>query len=406
MRDIGSEMVDGRAYYFCTFDPGDTVEAVCLYFGYSDWRSTYRLPPNESFREAYPDPAQIQFDPTSENPRFYIPNRTGASGQHSIAHLGPLETFCRQIAVLERAETNADRLVTYIRKIFPYDSAGWDAIIPQARDVDMPASMSQRPDIELAVRYIREHQVLPVDGRDVDIGHFFAGLDARNHPERPSRLGPSIRNIEQRLGIRLDIDELRSRLGSDLNITRDTSVPILVIRDNQRVATWSPDIGSAVVEYIHSTLGSGRPFSYYYDNWASIQDMRGNADSYVSPFDSSQRLSQQFRSYYMGTSSQRRQRFAQFRQRIGMQNTDAWKNPVRKDVLNSALGYAQIQGYNTDVAYILANRAIGSGVSRSVLDFFTGGAGSRALNAWEQLYRTACSLGVELFIQQMTSNTF
>lgn len=407
--NISCQVINGVGYYSCVPEPEDTIEAICLYFGRTDWYQVFELDVNQSFRDAHTELTPDNMTPSADafpevggsaSARFYVPTQSGASGTPSTVFVNPVETFCRQIEILEQTEANSTRLVTYIRKMFPtYDSTGWDVIIPRARDIDIPASMRRSS----ACQYISTHQVLPVDGRMVDIGHFFTGLDARNYPERPSLMGPSIRLIEERLGTRLPIEELQRRLGSDMNITRDTSVPVLRVTDNQRVATWSPDIGSAVVEFLHNTLGRGRGWADYYNQWASKPDMRGNVDSYVFSFDRNQRFSQQFRDYYTSTSSQRRQRFSQFRQILNMSNTSSWKSPVSVDVFNSALGYAAFKNSaRMDVAFIFANRAL-TGFTRTAVER---ALGISDLGLWERAYRTSCDVFVNRFVDYTTQATF
>lgn len=407
---IMSEMIDGVGYYSCVPEPGDTIEAICLYFCRTDWYQIFQLDVNRPFREAHSELTPNNMTPSpnafpevggSAGARFYIPAQSGRSGSSSAVFVNPVETFCRQIEALESTEPDPVRLTTYIRKMFPtYDSTGWDVIIPEARDIDPPAEMRQ----SVQARYIASHQVLPIDGRMVDIGHFFTGLDARNHPERPCLLGPSLHDIQERLGIRINLDEVRRRLGQDMNIPSDIDirVGVLKVSDNQRVATWSPDIGSAIVEFLHGTLGRGRSWTEYYDRWASKSDMRGNADSYVFPFSRTERLSQQFRNYFISPSSQRRQRFVQFRQILDMSNTESWKRPVRVDVFNSALGYAAFQSYaRMDIAFIFANRAL-TGITRRAVETTFG----VNLETWERAYRTACELFVNHFVDFMMNSTF
>ncbi len=411
---IRCEMINGVGYYSCIPEPGDTIEAICLYFCHTDWYQIFQLDVNRPFREAHPEltPNNVTPSPSafpevggSASARFYIPAQSGTSGRSSTVFVNPVETFCRQIEALESAAgqtgSNPVIMTTYIRKMFPtYDSTGWDVIIPNARDIDPSTEMRQ----STSARYIASHQVLPIDGRMVDIGHFFTGLDARNHPERPCLLGPSIRDIEERLGIRINLEEIRRRLGQDMNIPSDanTRVGVLKVTDSQRVATWSPDIGSAIVEFLHSTLGRNHSWTEYYDQWASKSDMRGNADSYVIPFNTTESLSQQFRNYFISPSSQRRQRFVQFRQILNMSDTDSWKGPVRIDVFNSALGYAAFQEYaRMDIAFIFANRTL-TGIARRAIEAALG----VNLATWENAYRNACRVFVDHFVNFMMNATF
>jgi hypothetical protein len=420
MHNITSILLDGRAYNSVTLEAGDSLEAVCLFFNFANWQGIYQLTVNDLFRQTHQPDQQGSFD-FSDEPILYIPAQSGTSGHTAVARLDPIETFCRQIAVLERTETNSVRLTTYIRKMFDsYDSSGWDAIIPRARDIDIPASMrgtasplstESASANSLAVQYIAEHQELPVDGRMVDIGHFFTGLDAKNHLERPILLGPTMRQIRgiierarRRIGDFPGMDEIQRRLGRYLNIRDDESIPILSMTDNQRVATWAADLGSVAVEFIHASMGH-RNFNEYYNNYASMGDMRGNIDSYAFPFDRNQSLSSQFRSYYISPSSQRRQRFSQFRQIIGMRNDDSWKNDVTRDVLNSALGYAHASGRSMDVALIIANRMF-QGRPRDIINRLLSSSSLPQSDYWEIIYRTVCRATVDKFVNDTMSATF
>jgi len=377
MIDPTSEMINGRGYISCSLEQGDSLAAVCLYFGYSDWRSIYSLPVNSTFHQAYPDPSQIQVS-LSNNPQFYVPAQSGTSGQPTIVRLSQLETYCRQIEAMERVESNARRLVTYIRKIY-YDSSGWNVIIPGASSINMPSSMRVQPDVELAIRYISENQELSVDGRFVDIGHFFTGLDARNHQQRLG-LGPDIWGIH---------------------------ISVIRLRDNREVATWLEDLGSVVVEYYNGTSSPpavrGHRMSFhevamvrhddilrsYYNNWAGDKDMRGNVDGLIIPFDPNQRFSQQFRAYYINNTDPRRQRFTRFRQQINMRNDDSWKNPVKDELLNGALAYAGGTGRQMDVMNVLRDPGPGIGVP----------------TIWEA-YNNICGWVLDMFVNRMMNATF
>jgi hypothetical protein len=377
MRGIASIMIDGRGYFSCTLESGDSLAAVCLYFGYTTWQAIYNLPANNAFRQIYPDPNLV--DGTySGSLTFYIPAQSGCSGQQAITRLSQLETYCRQIEAMERVESNATRLVTYIRKIY-YESGGWDIIIPRARNIDMPASMRNNPDVALAIRYLSENQELSVDGRFVDIGHFFTGLDARNYQQR-LELGPSIWG---------------------------TTIPVVQLRDNREVATWVEDLGSVVVEYLSGTPCPARPRGHslsfyditrtqhtdilrdYYNNWSGATDMRGNIDGLIFPFDGNQRLSQQFRSYFITNTDPRRQRFVRFRQQINMSNSDSWKRPVNNEVFNGAIAYAGGTGRRLDVINI----------------FRDPGPGIIVPTFWEA-YSNVSDWVVNMFVNWMMSATF
>jgi hypothetical protein len=376
MLEPTSEMIGNSGYYSCTLEQGDSLAAISLFFGYGDWRSIYCLPANQAFRQAYPDPLQIQVNLTT-NPRFYVPIQTGSSGQQAIISLGQLETYCRQIEALERAVPDTRTLITYIRKLY-YTGGGWDLIIPGASSINMPASIRNRPDIALTLTYLTENQNLSADGRFVDIGHFFTGLDAKNHQQR-LELGPNIWG---------------------------TTIPVVRLRNNIEIATWVEDLSSVVVEYFNETPCSGRPrgrrsfrdmamvrddtaLRACYNNWASDADMRGNVDAYVFPFNASQRLSQQFRSYYITNQDPRRQRFVQFRQQLSISNSDSWKNPVKTEVFNGAIAYAGGTGRRLDVINIYSDP----------------GPGVLVPTFWEA-YNNITGWVVDMFVSRMMNATF
>ena len=365
--------IDRNFYHECILERGDTLEDVCQHFGY-DANIILMLPLNEGFRVSFAfvlqEPSFSEYD---NPPPVYIPADSGSSGGVLRVAVSPIETYCLQISLIEMAagrigiSLSAQDLITYIRKLYYFGNL-WDAIIPRARTINMPAALSNDPDVQSAIEYMRNHQVLPIDGRSVDIGHVFAGLDTRYYIERNFDLSVT---IDETLGIR---------------------IPTLNFSDNFSLATWVADLGSIVVNYHNRTLSRAREYSEYYDNWMPPKDMRSDADSYIfDPFPiRSGRLSEHFSDFYLGTSSPRLQRFENFRQAINSDDSQ-WRQQTVDDVIDAAIGFAAMgdQGrHSHDVASYL-------------LDFLSFPLGPSAGIGTRETYRSLSEQVVDSFVRQI-----
>lgn len=206
-----------------------------------------------------------------------------------------------------------------------------------------------------AVREMRDHQVVSLDGTRVDLGHVFAGLDAGNHPTSVRLAGG-----------------------------------IVTLRSNMAAATFVGDLGSVVVEYIYGqgnrsfhevarTLNSSVLASFYDGRHGRIsaEDMAGNADAYLVSFRSGETVCDGLQRYYRHAS---RTRYGSFARRIGLSDPNA-RPRLREEIFNAALAYAAASGRRGDALLVLRNPGPGIfaptfweaywNVSGWVLDLFT-----------------------------------
>jgi len=291
---------------------------------------------------------QIQRQATrSQSPVYGPPVATGAGNDFDM--------FLLQFIALENAAIQEGYgftdLLTAFRKLY-YDSASaaktyagavvgggvWNILIPGAAGTKLPTSWTGS--LVGAADYLRQHQVLNIAGKSVDIGHLLAGADAAKHPTSLSLAGGAVR-----------------------------------MRSNQEAATFVGDLGSVVTEYIHGSTASFRDTAMvrtpaldgYYDGakaMASAEDMAGNADSYALSLDASKRLSQNLRDYYAATSGGVNKRFTGFATAVGLGalkgtvfscDTQTWRDAMVDQVFNSALAYAAGKGWKADVVNVFAD---------------------------------------------------
>ncbi len=365
--------IDRNFYHECVLERGDTLEDACVHYGYES-ALVLMMPLNEGFRVSYAfvleEPDFSEYD---NPPPIYIPADSGPSGGRVSVAVSPIETYCLKIQQIEIAAAASgislepQNLVTYIRKLY-YFGGLWDAIIPRARSINMPESLSSNSNVRSAIEYMRSHQVLPVDGRSVDIGHVFAGLDARNY-------------VETNFDLSVTIDEC-------LGIT----IPVLNFVDNFSLATWSADLGSIVVNYHNTTLIWASEYSEYYDNWMPPKDIRSDADSYIFepfPLNNGQTLSAQFRDFYMGSSSPRIQRFQNFRRAINS-DSSGWREQAIDDVIDSAIGFAAMGDGGRHRADVMAY----------LVDYIAGAP--RGISGTRDTYRSLAERVVDSFAHQIS----
>ncbi|MGB9598121.1 MAG: hypothetical protein ACPL7B_17675, partial [Candidatus Poribacteria bacterium] len=89
---ITCEMINGVGYHSCIPEPGDTIEAICLHFGRTDWYQIFQLTVNRAFRQAHSELTPNNMTPSADafpevggsaGARFYIPAQSGRSGSSS-----------------------------------------------------------------------------------------------------------------------------------------------------------------------------------------------------------------------------------------------------------------------------------------------------------------------------------
>jgi hypothetical protein len=274
----------------------------------------------------------------------------------------PFAEFLRRMDRLDRSAIsdgyNLAARVTAFRKIF-YDSRGgsgytggaWNLLIPGAAAVQPPPSWAAAAD----VAYLRDHKVQLTRGARVDIGHLLTGLDARNHPTDVS------------LGV----------LG----------FPLVRMRSNLEATTFTGDLGSVVVEYIHASTRSFRDTAMEpdnaaldkaYDDFAGAADMAADADAHVLPLQPTLGLAANLTGYYAATTDGVRRRWHGFADRIGLGtftpasptmgpylqarvigtfsgSTERWRADMQGEIMSAALAYAAASGRRSDVVAVLAD---------------------------------------------------
>jgi hypothetical protein len=294
------------------------------------------------------------------------------------------DNFLLQFAALEQAAITDgygfDDRITAFRKLY-YDSASaaktyagavvgggaFNILIPGAAGTKLPPSWSST--MLGSADYLRQHQVLPIGGKSVDIGHMLAGADAAKHPTRLSLAGGLVK-----------------------------------LRSNVEASTFVGDLGSVVTEYVHGSTASFRDTAMvrspvldsYYDGpkgMASAEDMAGDADAYSLTFNSSMSLTDNLKSYYAATTGGAKKRFTGFAAAIGLGkltggkftgDTKTWRNAMQEEVFNAALAYAAGKGWKGDV----------------VLVFKDPGPGILTPTYWE-MYWNISEWVVDIFVDRM-----
>jgi hypothetical protein len=204
-----------------------------------------------------------------------------------------------------------------------------------------------------ATRIYHAQEVQLADGKDCDLGHVYAGLDAINNPNA----------VTLRIA-GLPVDDF----------------PIRICR-NCDATTWVGDLGSVLAEWFfkqfHPDRGSSSPLSIKEANAVIHElapgcDMLGNIDAFVI-FDSylkvcrpvGPKVSEVLRQYYLQNNEYRSHRYSIFAKTIGLQwdrskkdfsNTDAWMNYYEDEIKNAAAMYTWV---NIEGGFFGLSEAIG-----------------------------------------------
>lgn len=241
-----------------------------------------------------------------------------------------IEDFIRVIEAEEAKlplgeQTNTKLMITRFRKLF-YGTEGWNKeLIPGAANVtplypvaetvtvrhpletpylpNMMDYVEKKTSLPTAPEGLREpssiQEVRMPDGKLIDVGHVFAGLDALNYK---------------------------------------TSAGFLNVRISSNVGavTWIGDLGSVLAEAVRKAVESEREitlseYQEIINEYASPQDMLGNIDAYVigSAFDiesvAGLKVSQILRQYYLGEHASRAKRYSTFADKVGLGAFDGSK---------------------------------------------------------------------------------
>ena len=294
----------------------------------------------------------------------------GRTAYGAFTQLGnwTFDDFIRRLTGLEQLAvkdgyTLLPQRVTAFRKVY-YDSAGskrfypgvpgdgvWNLLIPGAKDTPLPPSWQRAP-ATAEVETLRQRREQIINGVHVDVGHMFPGLDARGHPT-PVNL---------------------SFLG----------FPVVRMRSNLEASSFTGDLGSAAVNYLH---GSNRSFrdtameldpallDQMYDAVAG-QDMTANADAHLLPLDATRTLAENLCHYYAPATGDWRRRWQGFAAAIGLGTfrpvpdtaggylqsvvigtfsgqSDQWREDMQGEIMNAALAYAAAKGHRLDVVNVI-----------------------------------------------------
>jgi hypothetical protein len=179
------------------------------------------------------------------------------------------------------------------------------------------------------------------------------GLDARNHP-------------------------------TDINLSV-LGFPLVRMRSNLEVTTFTGDLGSVVVKYLYGSNRSFRDTAMELAptllddkyNASAEPDMSGNADAHLMPLDPSRTLGENLCAYYTAAAGGWRRRWHGFVAAIGLGtftpapaamgaylqsriigtfsgSTERWHADMQGEVMSAALAYAAATGRRADLVNVYA----------------------------------------------------
>jgi|GEM_PF-3411642 len=255
-----------------------------------------------------------------------------------------LTTLARLEAIAVGEGYDTIQVITAIRKIY-YDSrpskeyagatvggGAWGILIPGA-DTGIPEGWKTE-EISAILRGLKQTQVIEIAGKQVDIGHLFAGVDAVNHP-------------------------------TDINVAYGIAVSM---RSNIEATTWSGDLGSVIGEYAMNA-GDGKSMNdfannpdntllndYFRDNF-STADMNGDIDAYSFQVDTSKSVTENLRYYYSDRQGRAAsKRYTNFATQVGYLKNGQFDASFRSTVINesfeAAMAYVAGQGNKGDVLLV------------------------------------------------------
>jgi hypothetical protein len=235
---------------------------------------------------------------------------------------------------------NTKHTITQLRKVF-YDSETWNRfLIPETCEV---------PNLEKDVqKKLKRAQELKLkDGGYLDIGHVFAGLDAKNHPAeaRLIDIRKLIHYIRRIIGAFLETYDRRKKLVLFRFIPFIDRVPKFYkkfptdIQENIAAATWVGDLGEvlAVKIRLDRRQRGNTPEQHMKEaikEAAPGQDMLGNIDAYIigrnydiDKESSGWAVSRILSDYYCSENSDQKHRYSIFAEEVDLK----WKD---KDFIN------------------------------------------------------------------------
>jgi hypothetical protein len=239
------------------------------------------------------------------------PAPTGSDFPTFMFHINRLE----QVAI--REGLNRDQRISAFRRIW-YGGIQWNAVIPGATLNGIPQPWWEGSN-GTSMRYLDDNQNITIGGKPVDMGHLFAGLDARRH----------------RSGITAGAGRLDDNLG---------------------FATWLGDLASVGAEYFHQNGVSGgidhRTFleqnrgalETRFNQFFGEADLNSDADAHAINFVDGLTIHQLLYNYYnVSRNGQgRTRRFHTFAARTGLVNNDLTPNRERANEMSGPLRNAMM----------------------------------------------------------------
>lgn len=275
------------------------------------------------------------------------------------------EDYMQALESLEQAAISdgysLTHCITSFRKLY-YDNPGFDVILKHGIGIPLPPSWAAMGEVGV----LRSNKVIPINGKQTDMGHLFPGLDA------------------------------------DTNLYEIPGVGL-----NKNAATYVGDLGSVVGEFLmrevflrrtyteSQILGTFPPeIDAYYDgdkHNLDLQDFNGDIDSFMLKIIPSFKLAQNMRNYYEGTSSQHGQhgtKFTNFARMLGLGNIK----------IRNLSSYQIIGGFEKITAFPLAQLAaeVAANARAYVLATF-----KFWLDTEQPVIRRVAILVVEMFLRRL-----
>ena len=257
------------------------------------------------------------------------------------------ESFIKELTGLQIEAQVSDykmgETVTCVRRIF-YGAvdltygAPWDLLIPATTDLICPPAFQTEAELINSIAYLQANFQGLIQGKSVDMGHFFAGLDARLHPTEIQLLEGNIR-----------------------------------FRSNFEAVTFVGDLGAVVLNYLFGAVGSfeqiarerkDRHLAQTFHLYAGPADLAADADAHILPLDPGRTLVENVCAWYEDPNSGQQERFTLFAREIGLGelirgcfsgDEPAWREAVRYEIMQSAIAQAMVSGWEREAMLALEN---------------------------------------------------